>query len=101
MLPIALVVLASTAACSKQDLKSELDRTRSWTATTHLTVDRRSAGAINGAVTSQIADRAAKARSQSAQSLGELAKSDSERAAARVVLDSLDEGLYHLRKVAR
>lgn len=88
------------SACARQDLKSELDRTRSWTATTWLAADRRSANAINGAVARQIADRATQARSKVQQSLIELAETDSERTAARVVLDSLDEGLAHLRMIA-
>lgn len=98
--PLAVAALLSVTACARQDLKSELDRTRSWTATTGLAADRRSANAINGAVARQIADRAAQARSKVQQSLIELAETDSERTAARVVLDSLDEGLAHLRMIA-
>lgn len=99
-LPVLFVLLPTVGACARKDLQSELDRARSWTATTHLAVDRRSANAINGAVTSQLRDRAAKARTQAAQSLGELAKTDSERTAVRAVLDSLDDGLTNLRRLA-
>lgn len=97
---LAVAALVWATACARQDLKSELDRTRSWTATTHLASDRRSTNAINGAVARQIADRATEARTRIQQSLARLAETDTGRTAARVALDSLDEGLAHLRMIA-
>ncbi len=97
---VAVLLLPVLGACAKQDLKSEIDRTRSWTATTRLAAERRATDAINGAVTRQLAVQGEKARSEAGRSLGELAKTASERTAARAVLDSLDEGLARLRKAA-
>ena len=98
---MAGLVLVVVAACAKRDLKSELDRTRSWTATTQLAVERRSTGATNRAVTSQLLDRAQKASVQAERQFATLARSDSERAAARGVLDSLHRGIAQLQRVAR
>ena len=99
-LAVALL-LAAIGACAKQDVESELDRVRSWTSTTTLAADRRAAGAIDRAVARQLADRAAKADTESTRSLGKLAASDSERAAASALLDSLRHGITRLRAVAR
>jgi hypothetical protein len=93
--------IALLAACARQDSSTELDRVRSWTATTRLAADRRRAGAINAAVTRQLVDRANEARTQSRQSLGQLATTDSDRATARVVLDSLRQGIAKLQETER
>ena len=97
---VLLLVPATMGGCGGEDLRSELDRARSWTATSRLAADRRSVNAINVAVTSQLLDRAAKARSNAARSFSELATTDSERVVARELLDSLDEGISQLRKLA-
>ena len=94
-------LLPAVGGCARKELKSEMDRARSWTATTRLAVDRSSAGAINDAVTAQLAQRAVKAHSQAERRLAELAKTDSQRAAARGVLDSLGEGILHLEQAGR
>ena len=98
---VVTVLLVMSSACAKQDLSSELDRVRSWTSTTELASERRAAGAIDRAVASQLADRAGEARLESAQSLGRLAVTDSERTAASALLDSLREGTVRLRALAR
>lgn len=94
-----LLVSALATGCGGQDLQSEFDRARSWAATTRLAADRRSVNAINGAVTSQLLDRARGARSKAALSFGRLAKTDSERVAAHELLDSLDDGIAQVRKL--
>jgi hypothetical protein len=78
-----------------------MDRVASWTATTRLAADRRLNGATNAAVTSQLADRAIEASVEAQQSLSTLAKSDSERAAARDALDSLRQGITQLERINR
>ena len=93
------VVLPLIGACAKKDFKSELDRAQSWTATTYLAADRRAAGATNDAVTVQLRDAATKASAKARMQLPQLAHSDSERAAARSALDSLEQGIRHLRQV--
>ena len=92
--------MALLAACTPDDVESELDRARSWTATTSLATDRFLAGATNRAVTTQLHDRAAESRGQVAASLRELARSDADRAAARRVLDSLSEAIGALEHAA-
>jgi hypothetical protein len=87
------------AACAKPDLSSVLDSARSWTATTRLAADGRRTGAINRAVTRQLVDRATDASSEAEQSMTQLAHTDSERAVARDVLDSLRQGILQLRGV--
>ena len=89
------------AACTKKDFKSEMDRVASWTATTRLAADRRLNGATNAAVTAQLANRAITASVEAERSFTRLAKSDSERAAARVALDSLRQGIIQLERVNR
>ena len=99
---LALIAVASTlGACAKQDLGDELDRARSWTATTRLGAERLEAGATNRAVTRQLVDRASAARAQTEQSMTRLAHTDSERAVARGVLDSLRQGILQLQGVAQ
>ena len=93
--------LALLAACARKDLSTEFDSVRSWTATTHLAAGRRDAGAINGAVARQLVDRATEARTQFGQSLGQLATTDSDRATARAVLDSLRQGIAQLQETER
>lgn len=101
---LAVVVwaaLPALAACTKKDFKSELVRVESWTATTQLAADRRLNGATNAAVTSQLADRAISTSIKARQSFSTLAKSDSERVAARRALDSLRLGIIQLERVNR
>jgi hypothetical protein len=98
---VAVVLPLAASGCGTQDLASELDRVRSWSSTTALAADRRAAGAINKAVALQLVARAAEARTASTRSLGELATSDSERAAASALLDSLRDGINRLRQTAR
>ena len=93
--------VALLAACAPDDVESELDRARSWTATTSLAADRFLAGATNRAVTTQLHDRAVETRSEVAASLRELAHSDADRAAARGVLDSLSHAIGALEQAAR
>ena len=78
-----------------------MDRVESWTATSQLAADRRLNGATNAAVTSQLADRAIKASVKAEQSFSKLAKTDSERLAARDALDSLRQGIIQLERVNR
>lgn len=103
MTRVLLVTSAALAlaACAKEDFKSEVGRTRSWTATTKLARARRELGATNGAVTSQLLQRAEQAHSKAERELAKLARSDSERVAARGILDSLHEGILRLQRVAR
>ena len=87
------------AACAHKDFHSELGRTQSWTATLKLADQQHGVGATNDAVTRQLLDRAMKARAEEAPLLARYAKSDSERAAAKGVLDSLDQQIRRLERV--
>ena len=78
-----------------------MGRTRSWTATMQLARERRGVGATNEAITNQLLQRAVKAHHEEALELSRFAKSDSERAAARGLLDSLREGIVRLQRVAQ
>jgi hypothetical protein len=98
---LVCAALSVLAACAKKDFKSELDRVESWTATSRLAADRRLNGATNAAITSQLVDRAIAARVEAERSFATLASSDSERAAARVALDSLRRGIVQLERVNR
>lgn len=98
--PVFVAALA-LAACARKDFHSEMSRTRSWTATMRLAGQQRAAGATNGAVTRQLLDRAITTRSQEAHLLAAYAKSDSERVAAKGVLDSLDRQIRQLERVMR
>ena len=96
-----LCAALALTACAKQDYKSEMSRTRSWTATLELAGQQRRLRATNGAVTRQLLDRATEARSKEEHLLAGLAKSDSQRVAAGGLLDSLDQQIRQLRQVAR
>ncbi len=98
---MAAALVLSLAACAKRDMKSEMDRTRSWTATTKLAGERRGAGATNQAVTDQLLQRAIEAHHDEEREFARLAQSDSQRAAARGLLDSLQQGIVKLRQRAR
>jgi hypothetical protein len=87
------------AGCARKDLDSEMSRTRSWTATLKLADQQHGLGATNDAVTRQLLDRAIQARMQEEPLLARYAKSDSERVAARGVLDSLDLQIRQLERV--
>ena len=96
-----VVLLVLPAACAKKDVKSELGRVRSWTATTKLAAELRGVGSTNRAVTRQLVQRAAEAHDTEERELARLAKTDSQRVAARSLLDSLQQGIARLRQVAR
>ena len=97
--PAALVVALS--ACAKKDVKSEMSRVRSWTATTKLATELRGLGSTNDAVTKQLLQRAEQTHAREEQELARLAKTDSQRVAARGLLDSLQREIARLRQVAR
>jgi len=97
----AVALLAMLAACAKKDMKSEMDRVRSWTATTKLASELRGVGATNGAVTSQLLQRARQTHATEQRELARLARTDSQRVAARGLLDSLQQGIARLQQVAR
>ena len=97
----ALCVILATMACAQKDYKSEIGRTRSWTATLTLARQQHGMRATNDAVTRQLLDRATKARSKEEPLLARYAKSDSERVAARGVLDSLEQQIRQLEQVTR
>lgn len=96
-----LCVTLATMGCAKKDYKSEMGRTRSWTATLKLARQQHGLQATNDAVTRQLLDRAVKARSKEEPLLAHYATSDSERVAARGVLDSLKQQIRQLEQVAR
>lgn len=93
-----LVVLG---ACARKDAKSEMSRARSWTATTKLATEMRGVGSTNAAVTRQLLQRAEQVHAKEAGELARLARTDSQRVAARGLLDSLQQGVARLRQVAR
>ena len=76
-----------------------MSRLRSWTATTKLAAELRGTGATNAAITRQLLQRAADAHASGATKLATLARSDSQRVAARVLLDSLQRGIATLHQV--
>jgi hypothetical protein len=98
---VTAVLLVSSGACGKTDLKSELDRVRSWTSTTQLASERSATGAINRAVAVQLVDRATEAHAESRRSLAQLAATETERTSANALLDSLRVGIGRLQAVAR
>lgn len=87
--------------CAKKDFQSEIGRTRSWTATLELARQQHGLRATNDAVTRQLLERATKARSKEEPLLAHYANSDSERVAARGVLDSLEQQIRQLELVTR
>ena len=91
----------ATVGCAKKDYKSEAGRTRSWTATLKLTRQQHGLRATNDAVTRQLLDRATKARSKEEPLFARYAKSDSERIAAKGLLDSLEQQIRQLEQVTR
>lgn len=98
---LAALVLPLLGACARKDYSSEMDKVRSWTATTTLAADRRAAHATNAALTRQLRDRASKSYSSSKEELDKLANTDSRRVAARSALDSLQQGIRRLGGAAR
>ena len=94
------VLLVTLSACAKQDAKSEMSRVRSWTASTKLAAELRGVRSVNDAVTGQLLRRAEQAHAKEEQKLARLAGTDSQRVAARTLLDSLQEGISRLRQVA-
>lgn len=78
-----------------------MSRVRSWTATTKLATELRGVRATNLAVTRQVLQRAEQTHAREAKELAELAKTDSQRVAARGLLDSLQAGITRLRQVTR
>lgn len=95
------MLLVLPGACARTDVKSEMGRVRSWTATTKLATELRGVGATNRAVTRQLLHRAEQTHAKEEGQLASLATSDSERVAARRLLDSLQQGITRLRQVAR
>jgi hypothetical protein len=77
-----------------------MSRLRSWTATTKLAAELRGVGSTNEALTRQLLQRANEARTTGAQKLVTLAQTDSQRVAARSLLDSLQQGITRLHQVA-
>lgn len=100
-LSLAAALLVTLSACAKKDLKSEMGRVRSWTATAKLANELRRVGSTNGAVTEQLLQRADQVHAREERELARLAKTDSQRVAARGLLDSLQRGIAGLRQVAR
>lgn len=96
----AAVLFVLPTACAKKDLRSELGRVRSWTATTKLATELRGVGSTNRAVTGQLLQRARETRAKEERDLASLATTDSQRVAARLVLDSLRQGIARLEQVA-
>jgi signal transduction histidine kinase len=93
------MLLVTLVACAKRDLKSEMSRVRSWTATTKLAVELRGVRSTNDAVTRQLLQRAVQTHEQEQQALARLAKTDSQRVAVRGLLDSLERGITRLQQV--
>jgi hypothetical protein len=89
----------SVAACgSAPDLAKELDTVRSWTATVELAASERRAGATTLTYTKRLFGNGVDALAQSRRALAEAARSDTERAQARAVTDSLAAALRsHIR----
>lgn len=94
-------LLVTLSACAKQDLKSEMSRVRAWTATTKLASELRGVRSTNRAVTHQLLQRAVETHETEARELARLAQTDSQRVAARILLDSLRQGITRLRQEAR
>jgi hypothetical protein len=78
-----------------------MSQLRPWTATTKLAAELRGVGSTNEALTRQLLHRANEARTTGAQKLATLAQTDSQRVAARSLLDSLYAGIARLQQVAR
>jgi sirohydrochlorin ferrochelatase len=96
----ALALFVLPVACARKDLKSEMGRVRSWTATTKLAAELRGVGSTNRAVTHQLLERARETHAQQERELARLATTDSQRVAARLLLDSLQRGIGRLQQVA-
>ena len=96
-----LCVTLATMGCAKKDYKSETGRTRAWTATLELARQQHGLRATNDAITRQLLDRAIEARAKEEPLLAHYAKSDSERVAARGVLDSLQQQIRQLEQATR
>lgn len=78
-----------------------MSRLRSWTATTKLAAELRGTGATNGPITRQLLQRARQARTTGEQKLATLTRTDSQRVAARSLLDSLQAGIARLQQASR
>lgn len=78
-----------------------MSRLRSWTATTKLAAELRGVRSTNGALTGQLLQRAREARTTGAAKLATLAQTDSQRVAARSLLDSLQAGIARLQQASR
>jgi hypothetical protein len=97
----AAVLVVSPSGCARKDVKSEMGRVRSWTATTKLATELRGVGSTNRAVSRQLLHRAEETHAKEEGQLASLATSDSERVAARRLLDSLQQGIMRLQQVVR
>jgi hypothetical protein len=71
------------------DLQNELATASSWTATAHLAVEERRAGATTATYTGQLRDREATALEELRTTLRDAARSPMDRVRARSALDSL------------
>ena len=81
-------------------MTSEMSRSRSWTATARLTAELQGVGSINDAIADQLLHRAEQAHAEEERELPRLATTDSQRVAARALLDSLQHGILRLRQGA-
>jgi hypothetical protein len=81
---------------SPPELSKQLDTVRSWTATVQLASAERSAGSTNGAVTTQLHERAQQALTQARDAVTQGAHSAADRARAESTIDSLDAAIRHL-----
>lgn len=97
----AVVPLIALSACAKKDAKTELGRVRSWTVTTSFAAGLHGVGATNRAVTLQLLQRAKQAHANGEAELARLARTDSQRVAVRLLLDSLQQGILKLERAAQ
>jgi hypothetical protein len=94
---VAGSAMAVCGACNAgSDLDKELATVRSWTATAHLAVEERRAGATTARYTSQLRDRAAEALDAERRQLANAEHSSDDHTRARPVLDSLAQALRTL-----
>jgi hypothetical protein len=94
-------VIASTACGSGPDSDKVLPTVHSWTATAHLAIEERRAGATTATYTAQLRDRAAKALDEVRRTLGETARTPDDRQRTRSALDSLSLAIRALDEAAR
>jgi hypothetical protein len=94
---VAGAAAALCAACgSGSDLDKQLATVRSWTATAHLAVELRRAGATTARYTSQLRDRAVQALEDEHQQLAKTIQTPDARARLRPPLDSLAQAIRSL-----